>query len=514
MEHLLVCDVPSIKQYVFGTERLTEIRGASGLLDDLNRRKTTARLKQQLGEDKVICDYAGGGSAQFRITASSTDLEAAIQSLKGLFHQETNGGLRLIAGHAERTDSGYRNALDRAFVMLEREKDEEPFPATSPLHNGLLRECGSCSAPASEIYRHADDDLIVCSVCRKKSEYTKMNRDHWSEFNQYLNKNGFPTAERPRDLESIGEKSAKQGYLALVYADGNSIGKLVKSINTPERFTFFSKTVDESIREACHEALQKKCLDSGGTADILLLGGDDLLVCLTADTAFPFACAVARKFEEKTQARFAANPKLSPEVLNGQGITISLGVVFAKSHTPFSILLDQADELLKSAKEGGADDTRPRRSAYYAPAYLDFHVFAQFNQVKVAESRQRYLTREFPTSKKLLLYQKPYRIEDAAALLDHARKLAESGIFPSRLKQLGRAPFLGKNSGSLACLKLIGRARDKTHKECIWNALKQFKCDFTLPWREQKDAFSTMLADLMEVVEFLPTPEKERRTDA
>lgn len=68
---VVLIDTPSIKHYVFGTDAPAEIRGASALLDRLNRTEWESVLRQHLGGagesahgpqfvDKV---YANGGSA-------------------------------------------------------------------------------------------------------------------------------------------------------------------------------------------------------------------------------------------------------------------------------------------------------------------------------------------------------------------------------------------------------------------------------------------------------------------
>jgi hypothetical protein len=46
---LVALDVPGIKRYVFNTNRLVEIRGASALLDSLNRIETTFALYNTSG---------------------------------------------------------------------------------------------------------------------------------------------------------------------------------------------------------------------------------------------------------------------------------------------------------------------------------------------------------------------------------------------------------------------------------------------------------------------------------
>lgn len=509
MQFLLVLDVPSIKDYVLSSSRLVEVRGASALLDFLNREFTPEFLKEQLGTDNVTCIFVGGGGGQFLIRADGKAVDKAISALKDEFHHRSSGGLRLISGYAEFDGGSYQKSLQRAFSRLNCEKEEYPFAIQSSTHTGLMRECESCSKPASIIDTYADTEWILCETCLGKINFARNNRSLWNNFADFLEYNGITKAKRPKDFEDIAAASQKQGYLALVYADGNSMGKLIKTIDSPESFAFFSKTVDSAVREACHEALAEAGVGTDGMADILLLGGDDLLVCLNADAAIRFTMLTAKKFEEKTCAMFGKDKSKAPKKLEGKGLTISFGIVFSKSHTPFSILLDQAEQLLKSAKKAGSEDKRSHD--YYAPSYVDFHFFSRYNQISVADSRDKYLQiRNDQNELQAVLHQRPYSMEGIKALHGYATDLIDAGIPRSRLKRLARAPFLGVMNGTLECLQLIGRTKSNLQKKVLWDALDAFKCGETVPWKdigtETKD---TMLVDLLELVEFLKSEQKE-----
>ena len=121
-------------------------------------------------------------------------------------------------------------------------------------------------------------------------------------------------------LTDIGDSSSWSGYIGLVYADGNAMGKIIKALDSPATYRQFSRIVDESIREACFTALNQVCeseINNVGEAlknrkpfeslpaDILLLGGDDLLVALPADRALDFALKVTETFQALTQAKIA-----------------------------------------------------------------------------------------------------------------------------------------------------------------------------------------------------------------
>lgn len=511
-QYILVIDVPGIKEYVFGTDRLVEIRGASALLDNLNRKETEKFLKKKLGETHVECVFSAGGAGQFVIGAEEEKLKTCVKELKGFFAAESKGGLRLLCGWAEFSEENYSDCLNRAYFRLKKKKEENSLIPCTQIHAGYIRECDSCSGMASQHNDYGGDERFLCDICVKKVEYGK-KRGLWREFAEYCGKKGIE-AKGPKDFEEIGERCrARKDYTALVYADGNAMGKLVKAIRTKEQFKTFSQTVDQSVREACHEALFENCKplpdERKIPANILLLGGDDLMVYLSADTAFPFALDAARKFEEKTKEKFASDPFFSP-LLGGKGLTISLGIAYGKSHTPFSIMFSQSEELLKSAKKAGSQDKN--KGEYYAPTYIDFHISSSYNQIKVSDSRNNHLRIDKPSVVKL--YQKPYSLTDAQALLDHARNLVNSDIPGTRLKRFGYAPFLGKINGTLECLKLYIRTR-KEQRPAIWNALDRFGCSF--PWKEVKNdkrktvEVTTMLTDLIELASFT---ESQGETDA
>ncbi len=56
----------------------------------------------------------------------------------------------------------------------------------------------------------------------------------WEEFSDYLKDKGVKV-KRPINFEEIGEQCiARNGYTAVVYADGNAMGKLIKEIESKD----------------------------------------------------------------------------------------------------------------------------------------------------------------------------------------------------------------------------------------------------------------------------------------
>ena len=69
-QSLIAFDTNHIKQYVFGTNKLKEIRGASSILDRLNRVVMTQREKKYYDTQKI---YANGGLGLFLVDSQQAD---------------------------------------------------------------------------------------------------------------------------------------------------------------------------------------------------------------------------------------------------------------------------------------------------------------------------------------------------------------------------------------------------------------------------------------------------------
>jgi len=352
-KHLIAVDVPGIKDYVFGTDKLVEIRGASALLDNLNRNVIPERIEKR-------CVFACGGAAQFIIEDTPENIQDEFLAIQREVYLQSGGALQIVTGMARLIDN-YGTSLKQAFYELEKNKYQMTGPIESTLHTGYIRECESCSGMAAASNVSKPSHRILCGVCAQKE---KMGREKglWEAFHTYISRYGtVPEAFwswRPDNFQKIGNRCrTRRGDTALIYGDGNAIGQVVKQIDTAERFARFSQVVDRSVREACHEALYRHCppVDGKIPADILLLGGDDLMVYVSADRAMAFAIDIARLFEEKTRSALI-NDQPDPffkNILGDNGLTLSIGMAVGRSHTPIAIMTEQAEELLKSAKQKG-----------------------------------------------------------------------------------------------------------------------------------------------------------------
>ncbi|OGP49135.1 MAG: hypothetical protein A2Y79_11050 [Deltaproteobacteria bacterium RBG_13_43_22] len=504
-DYLVVLDIPSIKQYVFMTHKLKEIQGASIILDKLNRIDFYKQLATYLPSKKIDPIYANGGSAMFVVSdMEEVPLQMALAALEGHVKRVTCGGASIVWGLSE-----YKNDFNLEIKIAHFDlsiKRHQSVPAESIFHSPFSKECDSCSrlVAISDI----DEDWL-CPVCKTKRDFSSQRTGIWQEFNNYLSQkfNLKNPANRPTDFSEIG-KACDGDFLAIVYADGNSIGRLIREINTKKRFKNFAQVIDSSIKLACFDALTKIFLniieqEGNGNisfpADILLLGGDDLLVALPGDKALSFAYNASIIFESLTKKFFTeTKDNFFNEKLGGMGSTISFGIALGKSHYPFRVLLSQAEELLRCAKIAGSQD--PDAKDFYIPSYLDFHLSSQSHQLNIPHIREIDYSFERNIGEGTLKYSRtfrPYKTQDLKKLFDVASNLKAINFPKTKLNGLYRAAMENRSQSMLETIRIATRCKEGERKVLL-EALELFDCRETMPWSPGNRTFVTELVEFYE----------------
>lgn len=365
---LCVTDTPHIKRYVFGTSRLREIQGASALLDHLNRRETEKVLREKLGAGNVQVIYFNGGSGQFIARGCEPHtVVGALREVEARYRRKTGGRAGISYGLADLGSHPYREALRIAHARMRACRSgtrRSEAVATFP----LVLECESASdEPAigcvgiDAIPRpEPDGDWVGAGTLAKRQAAIEARTEGiWKDLRDQL-KRGFASSLEAEDDEE-GAPLFGEGPVALVYADGDGMGDVIRGIETPEAFTRFARTVDEAVRSAFCAAVnaafppEEQEFAQRVPVIPLMLGGDDVLAYVRGDRALRFASALSRAFFEKTRDH-----------------TISIGMAVARKNQPFAALLEQAEELLKSAKKYRAKLRESQKDAA-APRTIDIH---------------------------------------------------------------------------------------------------------------------------------------------
>ena len=162
---LVSFDTDRIKEYVFATGKLKEIRGASAILDELNRWDMVEKGRE-FGAERI---YANGGSGMFVVPESSAaDLVHAVEKE---YRLRTRTGS--ITGASIELPEGFRNQdniqpyLQPLAYRLRLNKDRN-ISNQPLLTHPFLRTCDSCGDQyASKSVRGPEPELL-CRSCKKE----------------------------------------------------------------------------------------------------------------------------------------------------------------------------------------------------------------------------------------------------------------------------------------------------------------------------------------------------------
>jgi CRISPR-associated protein Cmr2 len=386
----LMADVDAVKSYVYETSNLSEIRGGSEILVEVEQ-EIAEEFRRELARECLI--YCGGGNLlavlpvrqaknwawkierlyleRTRLATATVVISPPVgyrEVARGLFPYD-DASVRKLSGkgiaqdllfsHFEALveDRGKRKNFGELVAWLssnlQRKKQEKlyaPFFETLPVHV----RCASCGRRAAE---REEFDELICGVCGAKRDWgRKEKRGFVERFAEFLEEQGGIKSrlEPPKDLEEL--VGGEEGRIALLYADGNNMGDILQQATSPAFYRNFS----EALRMATEEALFAAFVQTFGREafgkekrvlpfEIVALGGDDVVVLVPARASWKLALNLLRNFEGHEGIR-RIQETAGERLGKALRLSMSLGLAIADAKYPVSFLLNLAESLLKRAK--------------------------------------------------------------------------------------------------------------------------------------------------------------------
>ena len=358
---------------------------------------------------------------------------------------------------------------------------------------------------------------------------------HWQK---YLDKEGADTlygkhsdarqADPAFDIQQIG--AAGNGFIGMIYADGNNVGRELAKLKTPQAYADFSKKLEDAAQGAVFAALAQhlqptSVRDENGYQvvihpfEILTIGGDDLILIVPGTQALTIALTIGATFEEKlglSEKRTRDDRYLPTTDFDAYTpkIGLSAGVVVAKDDAPIFFLRLLAEELLGSAK-------KKSRINPNAGGAVDFMVMKSITMVtdKIEGFRKEALD-----GKQCRLTARPYLWPELAGLIDTLRALIAAGVPRSQLYRLRAAMEPARDQGHWASTLeyLYTRTRQgkdqgaalQQHIEMNWPGAQG-----SPPWMRREpppgeelkgSEWETIWADLVEIYDMVKQSEESR----
>ncbi len=472
---LIALDTNHIKKYVFGTDKLKEIRGASSLLDGLNREETEkVAQRESITVERI---YANGGSGLFLVDETLADTFG--QKVQKEYTETTQGGASVTyvvqtlpdhiknLGIAQIKQKNLYDELELIRYRLREEKDRTPDIISLPSHP-FMRPCDACgieyaekeatnpSDPATQQYycascrkKQSEDDEVKKRISRTMRGKRSNEKYLWDRILSNLHEVDYTFPPdmsdeekefRPSNFNVFRRFAEAKEYLGLIYADANNMGTKIEDFTTLTEIADFATRVDDTIHQAISIAIKKHLpiyLPPEGSDssplfpfDILLLGGDDIVIVTDATKAMDVALTIAQEFR----------------TLNDEKYTLSVGVVLAPIKYPFSLLQDLATTTLNIAKEAS---TKAREKAHKKEEIDDTRInFILVTGGNGDDFKKVYhhVYHHEDKEKKTEFYAtlRPYKPEDLDHLLKTIRKGYQQGLGRTKLHQM-REAILQKN---------------------------------------------------------------------
>lgn len=504
-------DVDHIKQYLLATTRLRGIRGASSLLRNLDDQRESW-IKEVI-PDAAIVYSAGGGAAV--LVSDREEGERLIAHVTRRFRAETITASisGILLPPLESTDGqqfGWR--MKQAVERLRQVKAAKAEMTTLPVEP-YLRLCKLCGQhPAVEHAYDRNDDWL-CKSCAKKLKEGGRNvlYDKFREYAQQ-GKNHHVWTERalPEDLDHIGTVSLPINYIGFIMLDGNHIGDLLGKLGAREELRAFSQGLEYLTKHQTFTALQRygqprqinrdpAPSETVAPFEIVLMGGDDVVLITAADIAMDVALVISEGFERDSRREVLEKAGLTEE---RDRLTMAGGIVLAHADFPIPAMYSLTEALQKSAKKFCA-------SHGYKTGALDFLVVSGGN-IDVEDLRRNTPQR------------RPYTLEDMRSLLRYIRKFKKNNFPMSQLHSMYQALFSGEINAQLASITTLAQLA-RNNQQTQYNLLRSFFRDFKVSLNGQLPPWDTVgrdgrkvsaLTDLVELYPFIRLSEEERENAA
>ena len=406
--YIVTVETVKIKDFLFSTNKLRIIRGASYLLDYLNQVVVPEILKSNgvKGEDII---YVGAGNAKFFVDDEDTAKNIA-KEVKRVYKKEAPNSKVVVSYIETEYRVGKDNSKNKRKIWEDIDKlaqntaveKSKGFPMMNLDFIGVEKceICGKNSAQISveNLERDLEDiglivkdgevildnyslripalreqikDLtgttgdnkgIICEECLRKLIFSNRVKDIESEkkisFYNYV-KDEFKDIELGTE---ISDYENGKSFIGFMYSDGDGLGDFLKNIsqkfkndksssNVEEKYLEFLKEFSETLDKNTKEALIDTIKDifqgkenKRIIGEFLIVGGDDVCAVFNPELVLELSEKFQKIFEEKMKKY------ISKTKANDSKITSSSGVIIAKSKTPAFQLFDQALKLQKLAK--------------------------------------------------------------------------------------------------------------------------------------------------------------------
>lgn len=320
----LAYDVEHIKRYIFSSRLLKTVVGGS-----LAVREFDDEISKLLKENQFNVIYASGGTGLAK-APENVDEDSVRQKILDLA-KDYGLSVSVILKDVDSVKLEQPDFFDPAgnlgdigklfarigFLMNKEKQKLRKSEIRSMNELKICKICGDHEATTSITTK--DGNVDCCEICRKK--YYLAQSSNASDNTYDISK----IAEKPSDSEE------STGYIAVIYADGNSLGTLFNRCKTIDEYKKLSQLIDDVVEKKTKELVERHTEYFARP----VLGGDDILLFVPPSKALKI---LKDLHEEITNS------------LSGMKIDFSYALMVAPADLPFLISYDMVNQMLKNSK--------------------------------------------------------------------------------------------------------------------------------------------------------------------
>jgi len=300
--YLYGASVQGIQEFIFKTNKLQEIVGASEIVKNISK-----LFEENFQADEILLNAAGNIKALFY---SKEECEKAVLEFSKMVMQQAYGITISQAVVKIERNKATQNEIDELERKLKIQRNKPSIPLDLSIN--LMKLNPSTAKPMV----NKDEDR---ATSQKLKAYQKFLDDN----------------PRNKEFKNISDFSNAKNKIAVIHIDGNGLGQLIPNLKKEYNLELseFSKKLDAATKKAFSDAR-----DESMSIREIVLGGDDVTVICNANDALRFTKNFLENFERETQNSFTK-------------LTACAGIAYCNEKYPFHYAVDLAEELCGVAKK-------------------------------------------------------------------------------------------------------------------------------------------------------------------
>lgn len=356
--YLYGASVQGIQGFIFQTNKLKEIIGASEIVEDICTVFFEGKCPNYKEENVYI---KAAGTIRY-IFEREEDCQAHVLNFPKQVMEYAPG--ISISQAVVKLDSSINNPLQILEDRLSVQKNRN-----TSIVNGMglmvfetARRTGGLGVDRKKT-RKGDSEVIDWGQAKKIEKTQQAN-------NTLITKVRGTKGEKetfPLDIADL-VKDERNSWIAVVHADGNDLGTKIMNMAEmnldPDHFLKVMKAFSHRLNEAtilaakdAYKEVILKDYEKGNSKVIpfrpVILGGDDLTAIVRGDLALRFTEVFLKAFEERSRKCFETfgnemNIEVNPFA---DGLTACAGIAYIKASYPFHYGVSLSEKLCKTAKD-------------------------------------------------------------------------------------------------------------------------------------------------------------------